>query len=172
MDGSLGRSRRWPGTVVPGSAIDFGVAVGRVHVTSAAAIGLVDLTARVESFVTSAGLRAGWVNVQTRHTTTGICVNEYEPLLVGDLVALLERLAPRVGIAYAHDELHRRSDVPADERPNGHAHAKALLLRTAETLNVADGRLLLGRWQRVLLVDLDGPREREVSLLGMGEIGR
>jgi secondary thiamine-phosphate synthase enzyme len=108
------------------------------------------------------------VNVQTRHTTTGICVNENEPLLLTDLLALLERLAPR-GTAYAHDELHRRSGVRPDERPNGHAHAKALFLRTAETLNVADGRLQLGRWQRVLLLELDGPREREVSLLAMGE---
>ena len=109
------------------------------------------------------------MNVQTRHTTTGVCVNENEPLLLGDLLALLERLAPRGAVAYAHDELHRRPGVPPDERPNGHAHAKALLLRTSETLNVADGRLQLGRWQRVLLLDLDGPREREVSLLGMGE---
>ena len=59
--------------------------------------------------------------------------------------------------------------MPPDERPNGHAHAKALLLRTAETVNVAAGRLQLGTWQRVLLVELDGPREREVSLLALGE---
>jgi thiamine phosphate synthase YjbQ (UPF0047 family) len=59
--------------------------------------------------------------------------------------------------------------VDPNEPRNGHAHAKALLLRTAETLNVAHGRLQLGRWQRVLLIELDGPREREVSLLAMGE---
>jgi len=169
MDGSIGACQRWPGLEATDTAIDFGVAVGRVRIRSEAAVAVVDLTSRVERFVVKAGLRAGWVNVQTRHTTTGICVNENEPLLVGDLVALLERLAPRGTIAYAHDELHRRPDVPPDERPNGHAHAKALLLRTSETLNVAEGRLLLGRWQRVLLVELDGPREREVSLLGMGE---
>ena len=130
--------------------------------------GVVDMTARVEDFLRSARLEAGWVNVQTRHTTTGICVNENEPLLRDDLLALLERLAPRE-TAYAHDELHRRVGAPPDERPNGHAHAKALLLRTSETLNVARGRLQLGRWQRVLLLELDGPREREVSLLAMGE---
>jgi thiamine phosphate synthase YjbQ (UPF0047 family) len=106
------------------------VSVGRVHLRTAGGVGVHDLTDRVEGFLRSAGLEAGWVNVQTRHTTTGICVNENEPL----------RLS-----------------------------AKALLLRTSETLNVAAGRLQLGRWQRVLLVDLDGPREREVSLLAMGE---
>jgi secondary thiamine-phosphate synthase enzyme len=144
------------------------VSLGRVHLRTAGGVGVHDLTDRVEGFLRSAGLEAGWVNVQTRHTTTGICVNENEPLLLSDLAALLERLVPREA-GYAHDALHLRPGVPADERPNGHAHAKALLLRTSETLNVAAGRLQLGRWQRVLLVDLDGPREREVSLLAMGE---
>jgi secondary thiamine-phosphate synthase enzyme len=131
-------------------------------------VGVHDLTDRVEGFLRSAGLEAGWVNVQARHTTTGICVNENEPLLLSDVEALLERLAPR-GAGYAHDALHLRPGVPSHERPNGHAHAKALLLRTSDTLDVAGGRLQLGRWQRVLLVELDGPREREVSLLAMGE---
>ncbi len=169
--GAIGVGERWPGHAAcdePGTEIDLGVAVGRVHVHTVEPIGVVDLTARIETFLAAVRLEAGWVNVQTRHTTTGICVNENEPLLVGDVLAFLERLAPR-GAGYAHDELHLRPGVDRKERPNGHAHAKALLLRTAETLNVAQGRPQLGRWQRVLLVELDGPREREVSLLAMGE---
>jgi secondary thiamine-phosphate synthase enzyme len=169
MDAAAGAQRPWPAAVEPGGRIDFGVAVGRVRVASETAVSVLDLTERVEGFVRAARLRAGWVNVQTRHTTTGICVNENEPLLIGDLLSLLERVAPRGAGLYEHDDFARRHLVPPDERPNGHAHAKALLLRTAETLNVADGRLQLGRWQRVLLLDLDGPREREVSLLAMGE---
>jgi secondary thiamine-phosphate synthase enzyme len=170
MEGSglVGAGARWPELEAPKGAIDFGVAVGRVHVRTMDAVGVVDLTARVEGFLRAARLESGWVNVQTRHTTTGICVNENEPLLLTDILALLERLAPH-GAGYAHDELHLRPGVPPDERPNGHAHAKALLLRTAETVNVAAGRLLLGTWQRVLLVELDGPREREVSMLALGE---
>ncbi len=171
MEGSgsfAGACERWPGYEASDSEIDLGVAVGRVCLHTPEPVGVVDLTARVEGFLVAARLEAGWVNVQTRHTTTGICVNENEPLLVSDFLALLERLAPR-GAGYAHDALHLRPGVGPDERRNGHAHAKALLLRTAETLNVAHGRLQLGRWQRVLLVELDGPREREVSLLAMGE---
>jgi len=167
----VGAGERWPAREArpdDSTEIDVGVAVGRVHVHTTQPVGVVDLTARVEAFLDAARLEAGWVNVQTRHTTTGICVNENEPLLVSDLLALLERLAPR-GASYAHDQLHLRPGVPPDEPRNGHAHAQALLLRTAETLNVAHGRLQLGRWQRVLLVELDGPREREVSLLAMGE---
>jgi len=169
MEGSsFGACARWPGAEAAGSTIDFGVSVGRVHLRTTETFGVFDLTARVEGFLRAAGLEDGWVNVQTRHTTTGICVNENEPLLLTDILALLERLAPR-DAGYAHDELHLRPGLPPDERPNGHAHAKALLLRTAETVNVAAGRLQLGTWQRVLLVELDGPREREVSLLALGE---
>ena len=170
MEGSgfVAAGERWPGGGARRGPIDFEVALGRVRIETTEAMAIVDLTARVESFLGSARLEAGWVNVQTRHTTTAICVNENEPLLLTDLLAVLERLVPQ-GSAYAHDELHRRPGVGPDERPNGHAHAKALLLRASETLNVAHGRLQLGRWQRVLLVELDGPREREVSLLAMGE---
>ena len=80
---------------------------------------------------------------------------------------LWERLAPR-GAGYAHDALHLREGVPDDERPNGHSHAKASLLRCSETLNVVAGELQLGRWQSVLFVELDGPREREISLVALG----
>jgi secondary thiamine-phosphate synthase enzyme len=137
----------------------------RVETTSS--LEIIDLTDRVAAFLGAVHLETGWVNVQTRHTTTGVLVNEHEPLLLGDLSRLLERLAPR-DAGYAHDALHRRADVLPDERPNGHAHAKASLLRTSETLNVAGARLQLGRWQRILLVELDGPRAREVSLAALG----
>ena len=129
--------------------------------------GFVDLTSRLKAFVEASFLETGWVNVQTCHTTTGLLVNEHEPLLLGDLTRLLERLAPR-GVGYAHDALHLREDVPPQERPNGHAHARASLLRGSETLNVAGCQLQLGRWQRVLFVELDGPREREISLVALG----
>jgi len=159
---------RWAGLAPRTPEIEFGVTVGRLAIRTREAVEVVDLTARIEAFVEATALEAGWVNVQSRHTTAGIVVNENEPGLLRDALALLERLAPR-GAGYAHDELHLRPGVPPDERPNGHAHAKALLLRTAETVNVAAGRLQLGTWQRVLLVELDGPREREVSLLALGE---
>jgi len=159
---------RWPGLVPRAPEIEFGVTVGKLAIRTREEVGVIDLTARIEAFVEAAALEAGWVNVQSRHTTAGIVVNENEPGLLRDILALLERVAPR-GAGYAHDELHLRPGVPPDERPNGHAHAKALFLRTAETVNVAAGRLHLGTWQRVLLVELDGPREREISLLALGE---
>jgi len=163
-----GASRSFESVETPGAVCG---AAARVLVRTRQPSEFVDLTPRVEAFVRAAGLVTGWVNVQTRHTTTGLLVNELEPLLLGDLTTLLERLAPR-GAGYAHDALHRRDGVPPDERPNGHSHAKASLLRSSETLNVVGGSLQLGRWQRVLLVELDGPRAREVSLVALGAGGQ
>ncbi|MGD8897693.1 MAG: secondary thiamine-phosphate synthase enzyme YjbQ [Acidobacteriota bacterium] len=138
-----------------------------LQLETTAALEIIDLTDRVEAFLCAVHLETGWVNVQSRHTTTGLLVNEHEPLLLEDLIRLLERLAPR-DVGYAHDALHRRADVRPDERPNGHSHAKASLLGTSETLNVAGARLRLGRWQRILFVELDGPRDREISLAALG----
>ena len=70
--------------------------VGRLAIWTREAVEVVDLTARIEAFVLAAALEAGWVNVQSRHTTAGIVVNENEPGLLRDALALLERLAPRV----------------------------------------------------------------------------
>jgi secondary thiamine-phosphate synthase enzyme len=131
----------------------------------------IDLTDRLERLVTDAGVRAGILNVQTHHTTTAIVVNEHEPLLLADFQALLERAAPADG-RYRHDDAAERTvNVTADERVNGHAHCRALWLAPSACLNITDGRLGLGRWQRVFLVELDGPREREISVVILGEAG-
>jgi secondary thiamine-phosphate synthase enzyme len=145
----------------------LGALQGELRIETAAPLEWVDLTSRVEAFVRRSGLLTGLVNVQVRHTTAGIVVNEDEPLLREDLEALLERVAPRA-LPYAHDQIHLRPGVPPDERPNGHSHAKSLFLRASESINVANGELQLGRWQRVFLLELDGPRERLVSLIALG----
>ena len=130
----------------------------------------IDITDRIAARVTASGIRDGLVNVQTLHTTTAIVVNEHEPLLLADIAALLTRLAPRHAL-YRHDDMASRTvNLAPDERANGHAHCRALLLGPTALLNVADGRLQLGRWQRVFLVELDGPRRREISVQVLGEV--
>ncbi len=141
----------------------------RIRITTERPTEFIDLTKRLETLVAEAGIRFGMVNVQTLHTTTAIVVNEHEPLLLADFAVLLEKVAPRE-VAYRHDDLSVRNvNVPADERINGHAHCRALLLGPSACLNVIDGALQLGRWQRVFLVELDGPRTRDVSVLTLGE---
>ena len=150
----------------------FGHAWTAVHATIAhrteREVEFVDLTARLVELVLEHGLECGVVTVQTRHTTTGVIVNELEPLLLDDFRRTLERAAPRLG-GYAHDDFRRRRvNLGPGERVNGHAHCQALLLRSSESINVADGALCLGRWQRVLLAELDGPQAREVSVTLLG----
>ena len=123
----------------------------------------IDLTPALTALVESLGIRDGVLTVQTRHTTTGVMVNEHEPLLLNDLKAMFERLAPAG--PYEHDDFERRTvNLVPDERVNGHAHCRAALLRTSESVPIVDGALTLGRWQRVFLVEFDGPRRREVSV--------
>ena len=132
----------------------------------------IDLTDEVEALAAEAGLHTGLVNIQTLHTTTAIVVNEHEPLLLTDVAALLERAAPQDAV-YRHDNVTLRTvNCVLGERPNGHSHCRALLLGPSVCLNVANGRLQLGRWQRVFLVELDGPRDRDVSVLLVGDRDR
>jgi secondary thiamine-phosphate synthase enzyme len=144
----------------------------RIHVTTTRSTEFIDLTDRIERLVADAGLRFGMVNIQTLHTTTAVIVNEHEPLLLTDFQRLLEAAAPADG-RYHHDDMAvRRVNLIEEERPNGHSHCRALLLPPSACLNITEGRLQLGRWQRVFLVELDGPRERSVSVLLFGEMLR
>lgn len=127
----------------------------------------IDLTDEVSRIVTASGARFGFVNVQTKHTTTAIIVNENEPLLQADLRDLLDRLAPQSG-EYQHNDFSRRADISADEPANGHSHCKALFLPTSLSVNIVDGQLQLGRWQRIFFIELDDCRDRCISVMVLG----
>ena len=140
----------------------------RIPVKTSQALEFLDLTGRIEGLAAGAGVQTGLVHVQSLHATTAIVVNEQEPLLLVDFGDLLARLASK-GAPYRHNDPNMRTLPQVQgERPDGHAHCQALLLGPSVSLNFAEGRLQLGRWQRVFLVELDGPREREVSVLFMG----
>jgi secondary thiamine-phosphate synthase enzyme len=125
----------------------------------------IDVTDQVLAHVEHSGVRYGVVNVQTRHTTTAILVNENEPGLLEDMRHVLERSAPQS--AY-----YRHNECPPDEgdtvHDNGHSHCRAMLLKASESLNIVHGKVQLGQWQRIFLLELDRPRERRVSLLTFG----
>ncbi len=157
-------------TVPPLAVIAHGV----MNVSSARPTQFVDITDRISALVASSRLLQGIVNVQALHTTTAILVNEHEPLLLSDFETLLNRWAPGDGV-YRHDDGSLRVvNLTPHERRNGHAHCRALLLSASACINVVDGRLVLGRWQRIFFVELDGPQERLVStmLLGFGGVRR
>jgi secondary thiamine-phosphate synthase enzyme len=140
----------------------------RMGVETRCSTEFIDITDRIEATVAESGISDGLVNVQTLHTTTAIVVNEHEPLLQADFAALLGRIAPQHA-RYRHDDMSERTvNLGPGERANGHAHCRALLLPCSALLNLADGRLQLGRWQRIFLVELDGPQCRDVSVLVLG----
>jgi secondary thiamine-phosphate synthase enzyme len=132
-------------------------------------IQFIDITDEVAELVRVSGLRDGVANVFSRHTTAAVCIQEDEPLLLEDLREFLERKAPAQA-HYRHNDFRVRTvHMHDDESPNGHAHCQQVMLGTSESVPVADGELLLGTWQRIFLVELDGPRAaREVIIQALG----
>ncbi len=128
----------------------------------------VDITERVQELVEEMGVKQGIVTVFTRHTTAAIRINENEPLLLSDMEEFLKRLAPK-DLYYRHNDFGIRThNMTEDECPNAHAHCQHLILGASETIPVMEGKLALGRWQRIFLVELDRPREREVCVQIIG----
>ena len=141
----------------------------RIRINTEHPLQFIDFTANVEAVLAGWRADSGLINIQSLHTTTAIVLNEHEPLLLEDFGALFERTASS-SLAYQHDDARIRTvNLTPQERVNGHAHCRALLLGASACLNVADGRLQLGRWQRLFLVELDGPQPRDVSVLFLGE---
>jgi len=121
------------------------------------------VTEAVRRFLRSHGEQDGAVVIASRHTTTAVIVNELEERLLLDLEQWLQQLAPRAG-PWRHNDLELRPNIPADEPRNAHAHLQALLLGNQVVVPVSNGTLQLGRYQEVIVVELDGPRQRQVSL--------
>ncbi|MGE0488125.1 MAG: secondary thiamine-phosphate synthase enzyme YjbQ [Vulcanimicrobiota bacterium] len=128
----------------------------------------IDITDSVQELLDKCGIKEGHVLVYSRHTTAGIVLNENEPLLIKDMYRYLEKLA-----SPAEDYEHNNFDIRTvnmcdDECANGHAHCQHLTIGCSEHVPVIEGRLALGRWQRIFLLEMDRPRTREIILQFMG----
>src|SRR4030095_14413347 len=133
------------------------------HVETRAPIELIDVTSEVRHYVEGLGLKQGQLVISSRHTTVGVVLNERCEELQKDMLEFLKRLAPPEG-----DYRHNR--VASDGRPNAHSHLISLLIPSSQTVLLEEGRLSLGPWQSIFLVELDGPRsERKLTLAAMGE---
>lgn len=135
--------------------------------TTKPGISVQNLTLQLQDAVASSKVSNGQLLVFVRHTTTALVINEDEERLIRDLKQHLARLAPPAG-RYFHNDLHLRT-VPDDEPINAHSHLMAIMLSTSEVVPIMNGNLMLGTWQSVLFLDLDGPRERTVYLQISGE---
>ena len=123
----------------------------------------IDITDQVAECITRSRLSHGLAIVASRHTTAAIVINEHEPELLKDLDRLLAEMAPPER-EYAHN------GVPCGkgEQPNGHAHCQALLLSASASVPFSHGDPILGRYQRIFLVELDCARRREITIALLG----
>jgi secondary thiamine-phosphate synthase enzyme len=150
----------WHGNGTNGArAARTGVFVHRLDIETTKRVEIRDLTETVREVMRSAGVEAGLVTLSSMHTTTAIFVNEPQIALLEDMEHLFERLAPR-GEEWKHND-PRYSDC---DRQNADAHLRAVVLGSSVTLQVAEGDLTMGQWQRVLMAELDGPRTRQLVL--------
>lgn len=130
--------------------------------------GFCDLTSRVQDILTQSAVSHGTLTIFSRHTTAAVRINEDESCLKRDMARFLERLAP-CDTYYEHNDLEIRTEnLTEDEDLNGHSHCIHMLMGASETIPVINGRLSLGRWQRIFLIELDKPRQRQVVVQVMG----
>jgi secondary thiamine-phosphate synthase enzyme len=129
---------------------------GQLRFSTAGGGEIVDLTEGVASVVARTEVSEGVAVVFGVGSTVAVTTMEYEPGGVADLRAALERLLP-AGADYEHNRLNHDT--------NAHSHLRAALIGPSETVPIAGGRLVLGTWQQVVLLDLDvRPRDRTVQV--------
>jgi len=122
-----------------------------------------NLTKLVRDFVRSSGIRTGSVIVSSLHTTCGIFINEWQDALVHDVKAYLAN-AINKDVYYRHND-PAWSDC---DRHNADSHLRSLMLGISLSLQVADGDVVLGEWQSIIMAEFDGPRERSIRIQAMG----
>ncbi len=125
----------------------------RIEIRTKESTELIDITREVNGFVSSKRVDSGVCVIFTKHTTTGIIINENEAGLKNDILKLLNELVPK-GKGYLHDRIDN----------NAHAHLRAVVLGSSVTIPIEKGVLALGTWQSILFVECDGPRQREVCV--------
>ena len=119
-----------------------------------AEFGCADVTAAVEELVATSGVTVGIVVVALTGSTGAVTTIEFEPGALSDLRHALDRIAP-VGESYEHNA--RWGDG------NGFSHVRSALLKTSITIPIIDGKLTLGTWQQIVVINLDNrAREREI----------
>ncbi|HSL16245.1 MAG TPA: secondary thiamine-phosphate synthase enzyme YjbQ [Actinomycetota bacterium] len=130
-----------------------------------------DLTDELRRAIKDSGVTDGAAIAFCAHTTCALLINEWEDGALEDLRHRVQHLVPE-DLYYAHDDLDRRTQNLAEshERRNGHAHVKAMLLSaTSHAIPVVAGEPAFGRWQRLILFEMDEPKGRQIMFHVFGE---
>jgi secondary thiamine-phosphate synthase enzyme len=165
-------------SVVPDALVELGhlspVLVRRtIDLVTERSFHVVDVTDECKSLVADSDILEGALTVYSEHTTCAVKINERETCFLEDLRLFMEKLVPS-GAYYRHDDFEIRdpetlAGTQEDEPINGHSHIKQMLLGcSSETIPVIDGELGLGRWQRIMFIELDQSRPRRIRLQVQG----
>ncbi len=144
-----------------------------LELTTERAFHVTDVTDECRSLLEDCAVQEGSLTVYSQHTTCAVKINERETCFLEDLRLFMEALIPSDAY-YRHDDFDIRDPATlagtADDEPiNGHAHIKQMLLGcSSETVPVMGGRLGLGRWQRIMFIELDQRRPRRIQLQVQG----
>ena len=132
----------------------------RLRIKTAGDGEVADLTGEMEAALSSSGIKDGVATVFVPGSTAAVTTVEFEPGLVQDLKEFFDRIVPK-GQRYAHNR---------GGETNGHAHVRASLVGPSVSVPVIEGRLALGTWQQVILIDFDDrPRQRDVVVQITGD---
>ncbi len=145
------------------SAGGLAVVAETIEVDTAERVEIVDLTDTVMAFVRRSGVAEGLLSMWSMHTTCAVFINESQQALDADIKGFLESVAAR-GDYYKHND----PDHSDCDRANADSHLRAMVLGHSVTMQISGGELVVGRWQRVLCAELDGPRTRTVRAQVMG----
>lgn len=126
---------------------------------------IINITGIVKEAVASAGLTNGTVHIMTKHTTSGITVNESLPDIEKDLLEMLERLAPRTYDYHHARFLHSDGQMAV----NGYSHLRSALLGKDTFFPLHNGEMVMGSRQTIYFVEMDGPLHREFVVQVLGE---
>ena len=126
------------------------VSVLRISTTNRKQV--VDLTDRIETVIRRAKMQEGLCSIFITHTTAALTTGEIGEGTEDDFLQVVEQMIPRINFRHAHDPSHAWS------------HMASSILGPSLTIPVSAGKLVLGTWQSVMLVELDGPRERDVHV--------
>lgn len=132
-------------------------------IETGARIELHDVTDRVMALVRRLGVREGIVSLWSLHTTCALIINEHQRALLADMKRFLEEIVASDAAWLHNDPEHSDCD-----RMNADSHLRAMMLGHSLTLQVSGGEVVLGQWQRVLVAELDGPRDRTLRIQVMG----
>lgn len=141
----------------------------QLSVKTGRTVSMVDITKEVAAVVAKSGCVEGTVTVLSKHSTVGVMINEFEERFVSDARQWLQRIAPP-SYPWLHNDIDFRAGPPGypggddawramrmQEPPNAHSHIIQFVVGTSETVPIHEGKMTIGTFQNIIIVDADGP---------------